>query len=226
MDKYSTHDIVKNASAVLAQLQKNAAYKAPSPQIAKMIADAAQAATARATAAAKARIAALKKAPASLPAPKPYQDVMDIYHKKTPYGIDPADMPTPLPPGHPWLPVRESTHDIVKNASVVLAQLRKNAADPRMYSVDPAPTPQPMTGVAGAMKRVGDTSAKMPIAGVGVVPKMVGQNIGAMAPAVQAAGNKLVAAEKNFGRQATGGVPMFGIMPTLAGLHGRFLGGK
>lgn len=119
-----------------------------------------------------------------------------------------------------------STHDIVKNASAVLAQMRKNAADPRMYNADSASASPPMSGVAGAMKRVGDTSAKMPTAGVGVVPKMVGQNIGAAAPAVQAAGNKMVAGEKKLAPQATGGVPMFGILPGLAGNLGRFLGGK
>lgn len=130
---------------------------------------------------------------------------------------------------------KHSTHDIVKNASAVLAQLRKNAGDTvgylhphaRDFRKDtPAPTPQPMTGVAGAMKRVGDTSAKMPIAGVGVLSKMVGQNIGAAAPAVEAAGNKLTAGEKNMSPSATGGVNMLGVLPSLIGNLGRSLGGR
>ena len=121
---------------------------------------------------------------------------------------------------------KHSTHDIVKNASVVLAQLRKNAADPRMYAADAGGSTPPMTGVAGAMQRVGNTSAKMPVAGVGVVPKMVGQTMGAAAPTVQAAGNKLTAGEKKLTPQATGGVPMLGMLPGLAGNIGRFLGGK
>jgi hypothetical protein len=36
----------------------------------------------------------------------------------------------------------------------------------------------------------------------------------------------MVAGEKKLAPQATGGVPMFGMMPGLAGNLGRFLGGK
>lgn len=129
--------------------------------------------------------------------------------------------------------------EVKESAARVLAQLQKNAGKPIVGGISldelarvradqakykqPA---QPMSGVAGAMQRVGDTSAKMPTAGVGVVPKMVGQNIGAMAPAVQAAGNKLVAGEKKLAPQATGGISMFGMLPGLAGNLGRSLGGK
>lgn len=134
--------------------------------------------------------------------------------------------------------------EVKESAARVLAQLQKNADLPlrnmaghvargvgaAAEKAGPAygygAKPQPMTGVAGAMQRVGDTSAKMPTAGVGVVPKMVGQNIGAMAPAVQAAGNKLVAGEKKLAPQATGGISMFGMLPGLAGNLGRNLGGK
>lgn len=129
--------------------------------------------------------------------------------------------------------------EIKKSAAAVLAQLQKNAGKPIVGGIsldelarvraDQAKYKQPvqpMSGVAGAMQRVGDTSAKMPTAGVGLGPKMMGQNIGKAAPTVQAAGNKLVAGEKTMAPANTGGVPMFGVLPGLAGNLGRFLGGK